>query len=178
MSYGQWKWVADSVAENDGHPKMVAEAMKLFGIHEAPGGKDNPLIISWAHETDLTGYSHDETPWCGLFMAVVAKRAGKAIPRAPLWALNWAAFGTPSPEPSFGDVLVFKRSGGGHVGLYVAENANAYFVLGGNEGDAVSIVPIARNRLYACRRPTYSVQPANVLPVKVDIHGALSTNEA
>ena len=42
---------------------------------------------------------------------------GKEVPAHPLWALSWSAFGAKSPAAALGDVLVFVRSGGGHVGL-------------------------------------------------------------
>ena len=68
-------------------PKMIAEARKLFGTVEAQGSTDNPVILGWAAElgTDFARhYCADATPWCGLFMAVVAKRAGKPVPASPL----------------------------------------------------------------------------------------------
>ena len=150
-------------------PLMVIEATKLYGTLEAPGTADNPEIMRWAKETGLSaqGYNKDEVPWCGLSMAVVALRAGKTAPSVPLRALSWARFGIPSPEPSLGDVLVFKRTGGGHVALYVGEDSKNYFCLGGNQGDAVSIVPKPKIRLHACRRPIYRVKPDNVLPVGI-----------
>jgi hypothetical protein len=52
-----------------------------------------------------------------------------------------------------GAVLVFEREGGGHVGFYVGEDSTHYHVLGGNQGDAVSIVRIARSRSIARRWP-------------------------
>ena len=165
--------------DNGGHPTMVAKAVELFGTHETAGDGDNPAILGWARETGLDGaYRHDETPWCGLFMAVTAKRAGKTVVADPLWALNWAAFGTKADAASFGDVLVFKRPGGGHVGLYIAEDASYYYVLGGNESDQVEIEPILKTRLYAARRPHYDVQPANVRPVQRSLGGTVIRDEA
>ncbi len=111
-------------------------------------------------------------------MAIVARRAGKPAPASPLWALSWASFGTASPRPMLGDVLVFERPGGGHVGLYVGEDATRYHVLGGNQGDAVSIVAIAKSRLRAARRHYAIGPPPNVRPVRVSAHGPTSTNEA
>jgi uncharacterized protein (TIGR02594 family) len=103
-------------------------------------------------------------------MAVVAERAGKEIPKHPLWALSWSAFGAKpaldrdrgSPAAALGDVLVFVRNGGGHVGLYVGEDASAFHLLGGNQSDRVCITRLAKSRLYArgavlsiaCSRPT------------------------
>jgi uncharacterized protein (TIGR02594 family) len=158
---------------------MLVEALALYGTLEAPGAKDNPVILAWAREVGLgKNYSHDSIPWCGLFMAVVAKRAGKPVVDSPLWALSWADFGKASPKAALGDVLTFKRSGGGHVGLYVGEDASAYHILGGNQSDSVSIARIARSRLYRARRPAYKVQPDNVRKVLLAAGGALSRNEA
>lgn len=160
-------------------PKMLLEALKLYGTLEVPGPKDNPAILAWAAEVGLgQTYSHDSIPWCGLFMAVVAKRAGKQIPGSPLWALSWADFGTTAKMPMLGDVLTFKRNGGGHVALYVGEDAGAYHCLGGNQSDSVCITRIAKARLYRARRPAYNVQPANVRKVILAASGKLSTNEA
>lgn len=160
-------------------PKMILEAMKLYGTKEIVGVKHNQVILDWAAEVGLQNvYKADEIPWCGLAMAVVAKRAGKEIPKDPLWALNWAKFGIESHSPMFGDILTFKRPGGGHVGLYVAESINTYHVLGGNQGNAFNITEIAKFRLYKARRPIYSIgQPPNVSKRFVNASGVISTNE-
>jgi uncharacterized protein (TIGR02594 family) len=160
---------------------MIVEALKLYGTLETPGSANNPTIIAWAKEVGgevADAYKADSIPWCGLFMAVVAKRAGKEIPKHPLWALSWSAFGAKVPDAALGDVLVFVRNGGGHVGLYVGEDASAFHVLGGNQSDRVCITRVSRGRLYAARRPLYRVQPANVRPIHLEATGALSLNEA
>jgi uncharacterized protein (TIGR02594 family) len=161
-------------------PKMVAEARRLYGTVETPGPADNPVILDWAKEGGLSkAYSSDAVPWCGLFMALVAKRAGKAAPAKPLWARSWSRFGIASPQAALGDVLVFSRAqGGGHVGLYVGEDETAFHVLGGNQSDAVSIIRIVSTRCIAIRRPIYRVQPASVAPVHLAPSGVISTNEA
>jgi fatty acid/phospholipid biosynthesis enzyme len=80
-------------------------------------------------------------------------------------------------------VLVFSRkvAGGyaGHVGIYVAEDASAFHVLGGNQGDAVSVARVAKDRCVAVRRPAFATAlPASAKPYRVATGGALSTNEA
>lgn len=163
-------------------PRMVAEALKLFGTVETAGAKNNPVIMGWAAEVGLAKvYSADAVPWCGLFMAVVAKRAGKDVVKDPLWARNWAKFGrtlNDTEAASLGDVLVFVRDGGGHVGLYVGEDAVAYHVLGGNQSDKVCFTRIAKTRCVAVRRPLYNLAPATVRPRKLGASGSLSVNEA
>jgi uncharacterized protein (TIGR02594 family) len=162
-------------------PRTIDEALKLYGTREIHGSEHNPAIIAWAAEVGVASdYTADETPWCGLFAAVVVQRANWAVPSNPLWARNWQNFGRPvQGRAGLGDVLVFKRGTGGHVGFYVADDAEAYHVLGGNEGDAVSIIRIPRNRCLAVRRPEWRHgQPASVKPYHVAATGALSENEA
>lgn len=171
-------------------PRLLTEALSLYGVVETPGRASNRTILDWAEEVggavdDV--YKADDIPWCGLFAAVVAKRAGWEVqmPRAPLWALSWAGFGQEArPRPMLGDVLVFVRrtaagARAGHVGFYVGEDREAFHVLGGNQSDAVNIQRIARARLYAARRPAWRVaQPDNVRPVQLSARGRLSSNEA
>lgn len=162
-------------------PRVVIEALALFGTRETPGAASNPAILGWAKEVGIAGaYVNDGIAWCGLFVATVVKRAGFAPVANPLWARNWAGFGTKADKPSLGDILVFERpGGGGHVGIYVGEDATAYHVLGGNQSDQVKVSPIAKSRCIAVRRCPWKLsQPANVRPVRLAAGGALSTNEA
>jgi hypothetical protein len=111
---------------------------------------------------------------------VIERRPERNPPRLYLAALEWAAFGTSVPKgaAALGDVLVFKRKGGGHVGLYIGHDTSAFHVLGGNQSDRVSITRLSRNRLVAVRRPPYRAQPANVRPIPLAASGSLSVNEA
>ena len=172
---------------SDEAPRMVRSAAQLLGVRELAGRADNPVIMAWAsevkHVLDLhdLGYVADSVPWCGLFMAVVALRAGWGadVPLRPLWARSWLEFGSAVDRPMLGDVLVFGRNGGGHVGVYVGEDATAYHVLGGNQGDAVTIARVLKNRLLGARRPEWRVaQPASVRTVLMGATGPLSSNEA
>ena len=158
-------------------PKMLLEALKLYGTQEKPGDANNPIIMDWAREINARGYNADAIPWCGLFVGVVAKRAGKELPDNPLWARNWALWGK-SCLPELGCVLVFSRGSGGHVGLYVGEDHACYHVLGGNQGDAVSIVRIDKARLLASRCMYSIAKPANVRRVYLSASGSISTNES
>lgn len=172
----QYAWLAKEPG-----PKMIVEALKLFGTVEAAGSRDNPTILAWAAEIGLARtYSHDSIPWCGLFVGLVAHRASKEIVDSPLWALSWADFGKAVPVGGamLGDVMTFKRDGGGHVALYVGEDISAYHVLGGNQSDQVCITRIAKARLYRARRPAYTVQPANVRKITLAPNGRISSNEA
>ena len=167
-------------------PRILVQALKEYGTIEAPGDEDNPKIIGWAQEISRPvslNYQHDSTPWCGLFMAVCAKRAGLDLPPAPLWALSWSRWGMEvSGPPMLGDVMVFKRAGGGgHVALYVGEDKTDYHILGGNQRDAVCIVRKEKDpqTLYAVRRTKWKVaQPPNIRRVKLAAYGIMSGSEA
>lgn len=161
-------------------PKIIAEAMKLYGVKEIKGNKHNPVILGWAKELGVDKiYNADEIPWCGLFMAVVVKRAGYEPVKNFLWALSWKSFGTEQKTAMLGDILVFKREGGGHVGIYVGEDKDCYHVLGGNQGDAVSIVRILKSRCVAIRRCPWKIkQPDTVTRIFLSPTGNISTNES
>lgn len=165
-------------------PRILLEALKLYGTAEVPGPNDNPSILAWAKKTGLDRvYKDDETAWCGLFMAYVALQAGWGVPLNPLGARNWRAFGKAAKTAMLGDVLVFwreKRTGfKGHVGLCVGEDSVAFHVLGGNQKDRVSIDRIEKSRLLEARRCPWRInQPGNVRVVRLAATGAISKNEA
>ena len=163
-----------------GSPKVIAEAVRYLRINEIKGKLNNPTIMSWAKDVGVDKiYTSDEIAWCGLFVAKVIKKAGFEIVKDPLWALNWSKFGTKQSVAMLGDVLVFKRDGGGHVGFYIAEDKNYFHVLGGNQSNSVSITRIAKNRCVAIRRCNWKVsQPKEVKQYFVEASGKISTNEA
>ncbi len=154
-------------------PRTIQEGLKLIGTVETPGAANNPTIMAWAKETGLQRvYTADSVPWCGLFTAVVCARAGKPVVKDPLWALNWAKVGENAGQPVLGDVLVFVRKGGGHVGFYVAEDKDFYHVLGGNQKDKVSIARVPKSQLRGARRlPFKSNLPASARPYVLKDNG-------
>lgn len=161
-------------------PRHLLKAVELYGVAETVGSKHNPVILGWAKEVDLEKvYVNDEIPWCGLFMATVMKRAGRPVVDNCLRALAWNNFGVAVDTPMLGDVLTFTRKGGGHVGLYVFETPTHFGVLGGNQGNQVSIVKIDRQRLSQARRPEYTNPPTNIRRIFFNpVDGTVSDNEA
>lgn len=161
-------------------PRMIQEALKLYGVKEIAGEGNNPTILKWADEIGGWGaefYNKDSIPWCGLFTAIVAKRAGKEIPKNYFSALAWASFGTTVKTAMLGDILTFTRQGGGHVGIYVGEDKECYHVLGGNQSDSVNITRIKKSRLYSIQRPKYNKMPDTVKQYTLTSDGVISSNE-
>ena len=170
----KYNWLEEEKA-----PRILVQAVKLIGTKEIVGKAHNPIILDWARELELKAYTNDEIPWCGLFIAYCAHKAGVEVVDAPLWALNWAKYGTAVDQPMLGDVLTFKRDGGGHVGIYVGEDRTHYHIIGGNQGNEVNIMRIAKTRLHQARRTAWKIaQPANVRVIKLESQGTISTNEA
>lgn len=162
-------------------PALLVAALKMYGTQEVPGPIDNPVILGWAKELGLQHvYKHDEIPWCGLFVGTAVNRAGLEGTKAPLWAKDWLNWGMPVRYPMLGDIMVFERpGGGGHVGIYVGEDKEAFHILGGNQRDAVNITRLLRTRNIGVRRTPWRVaQPANVRRIILSPGGALSQNEA
>lgn len=170
-------------------PLIIKEALKLHGVVETPGEGNNSKILAWADEIGKEApsaynkwvanwYDKDSIAWCGLFAAIVALRAKKAIPKNYLAAKSWLEFGNAVDVPGLGDVLVFSRKGGGHVGFYIAEDETCYHVLGGNQSDKVCISRILKSRCIGIRRPEWKIaQPASVQQRFVHAQGMISTNE-
>tara|TARA_R110000868_G_scaffold34552_10_gene124785 strand:+ start:1278 stop:1700 length:423 start_codon:yes stop_codon:yes gene_type:complete len=127
-----------------------------------------------------TKVADDETPWCGTFMAQVMTQVGLAAPPIAVRASSWGEWGRQLLAPRLGCVLVFKRNGGGHVGLYLGETKTAYRVLGGNQGNMVSETWIAKNRLApGGMRWPFGVELPPAKPVNLAADGtAISRNEA
>jgi uncharacterized protein (TIGR02594 family) len=182
------------------HPPTILHALALLGTNELPGSASNAVIDAWAdeineaHPRTVQGFSDDSVPWCGLFAAIVVHRAGEKLVTNPLWARNWAQFGgsvagnignesnptlrfAEGRAASLGDVLVYVRQGGGHVGFYVAEDDAHYHTLGGNQSDSVTITRVAKARCIAVRR-VLQASPPSCKPYFVSASGTVSTNEA
>lgn len=161
-------------------PDYMKWARGQIGVRETPGAANTPRIMQWAASVGSAAlgiaYGGDHVPWCGLFVARAMKEAGITSPKIAVRASQWATWGR-DILPRIGAVLVFRRPGGGHVGFYVGEGFAHYYVLGGNQGDAVSIIRIEKARLVACRWP--GALPANTRPLILRSSGvAVSRDEA
>lgn len=162
---------------------ILRQAIMLYGTREFDGAANNPVILDWAKELGSTisqYYRADSIAWCALYLSICAKRAGYQPPEGfdILRAKSFAKWGDPiAGDPILGDILVFDRSGGGHVGLYVGEDHNTYHVLGGNQGNCVSIVRIPKERLLTARRSPMNSCPKCAKRIFRAPTGSISTNE-
>ena len=161
----------------------IVEARRYVGMAEIPGKQHNPTIQNWLR-TLKAWWSDDETPWCGTFVAYCCRVAGRDVPKDWFRALAWADAGERLTAPAYGCIAVFSRTGGGHVGFVVGRDRSGnLMILGGNQGNKVSIAKFSKDRVVAYIWPSVNGaknQPAKdryQLPVLVS-NGAFSNNEA
>lgn len=135
-------------------PKWLTYARTKIGEREIAGPRHNPWIVRGLAKLKAW-WSDDETPWCGFFVAHCMEEVGLHFPKHWYRAKGWIEYGSRlrSTHVAPGAILVFDRAGGGHVGFYVGESLRYFYVLGGNQGNKVSIVPIAKERCVAIRWP-------------------------
>jgi uncharacterized protein (TIGR02594 family) len=159
-------------------PLWLQLARRDIGVRETLGPNDGPWIrrmLARLGAKWLLGQ-----PWCGGAVADwILNAGGLVIPKHWYRARAWLDWGAVLPAPAVGCVVVFERQGGGHVGLVVgADSGGRLLVLGGNQGNAVSIAPFDRARVLGYRWPVESTLPAIAsLPVLL-ASGASSSNEA
>jgi len=157
-------------------PKWLIEARLKIGEREIKGPRHNPWIVRGLAKLKAW-WSDDETPWCGFFVAHCIDEAGLPFPKHWYRAKGWADYGSRLRPDRIapGAILVFDRVGGGHVGFYVGESIRHYYVLGGNQGNKVSIAPISKDRCVAIRWPK---DEAVIGTMVYMTGGKVSTNEA
>lgn len=145
----------------------LAIARRYIGVKEIPGPKSDPTILGWVRALGgsiASWVTTDATPWCATFANAVLQQAGlpmsaKSGSADLLRAKSFLAYGTALSEPALGCIVVFDRTGGGHVGFYTGETLKAIRCLAGNQGDAVSEAFLSRDRVLAYRWPPGILAP-------------------
>jgi uncharacterized protein (TIGR02594 family) len=149
-------------------PKWIEIAERLIGTREIPGPANNKRILSLWQRIRVTWFSDETTPWCGAFVGYCMAEAGFSVPKPGVIgrALAWADYGTRC-APQVGAIGVKRRSGGGHVFFIVGQSPDRAFfkALGGNQGDAVSIIDIRKSDVIAVRWPPGAPAGGGELPV-------------
>lgn len=139
-------------------------ARRFLGVEEVEGMTSNPMVLAMLR-LDASWPQDDATPWCSAFVNWIAWLLD--LPRSKsLSARSWLLIGTPVPieeaAPGF-DVVVLKRGSGhqpgvenlaapGHVGFLAGWEGLDVLVLGGNQGNAVSVARFPRSQVLGIRR--------------------------
>ena len=132
------------------NPPWLDIAYSLKGVTEIKGTQHNPAIIRmW--EAIKAPFRDDETAWCAAYVGACLERAGLPSTRSAA-ARSYLKWGQKITVPRLGCVVVFWRGNpngwSGHVGFVVGKTADGQLVvLGGNQGDSVSIKTFPRDRV-------------------------------
>lgn len=136
--------------------KWMELAKAEIGVKERAGKAINPKIKAYYEEAGHPYIKDDAVPWCAAFVGAMLERAGLKGTGA-LTARSYLTWGKPLKKPQPGAIMVFKRGNSswqGHVAFYVTQDATHYHVLGGNQGNAVSIAKYKKEDLIGIRWPS------------------------
>jgi uncharacterized protein (TIGR02594 family) len=158
------------------NPEWIDIARNDLGNPESLGPNDSPFIRKMLAK--VNGLWLKGQPWCGSVMAFWMQQCGIPYPKDFYRAKAWASWGTACGAVT-GAIVVFERTGGGHVGICVGKDDKGnLIVLGGNQGDKVCERAFDPARVMAYRWPPgkgfFDAKPLQV----VSVTGPLSTNEA
>lgn len=134
-------------------PPWFITAKAELGIAEIAGSKHNSKIIEY-HQTTTLKATQDEVPWCSSFVNWCMNKNGingtdSAAARS--W-LNWGQ--EIKLYAPYGCLVVLKRGNSqisGHVGFLVYSGLDKIILLGGNQGDKVSIAPFKKADILSYR---------------------------
>jgi uncharacterized protein (TIGR02594 family) len=151
-------------------PPWLAEAWAELGQREVQGSADNARITAFFRESGQATQLHDEVAWCAAFVGACLERAGCTSTRS-LMARSYVRWGEPLEEGRFGAVAVLSRGSdpdAGHVGFLIGEAGGQIYLLGGNQGDAVTVAAFPRARVIGLRWPPAHPEVAPVRDAEPD----------
>lgn len=135
-------------------PLIVALGELERGVREEPGPPASPRIAEYLRGVGQA--PDDEIPWCSAFVEWCVARAGIVGTRTAR-ARSWLSWGEPTPARA-GAVAVMWRTDPsgpqGHVGFLLDATRYDLYVLGGNQGDRVSVARFGKERILGYRQPT------------------------
>lgn len=135
--------------------EILIDMLSHYGLKEVDGPQSNPEIIKMGKELGFDIADDSTTAWCSLAMNYYAKKNGYEYSGA-LDARSWLKMPILVLKPQLGDVVVFWRespqSWKGHVGLFIAQDNNIVYVLGGNQNNGINISAYPRDQLLGFRR--------------------------
>lgn len=124
---------------------VVSIAQSQIGFGETGGNNKGMYIRQY-----LGG--REGLPWCAGFVSYCLKKSGTDISYT-LRAKDFLKLGKKASHPQAGDIVVFGRKGGGHVGIIEKVNKNSFISIEGNTGDFPSKV----------KRLTHKLNEKNIL---------------
>lgn len=135
---------------------LLLEVLSHYGMKEVAGTGSNPEILAFFSELGYDWVNDDSTTaWCSAMLSFYAKKCGYEYNKT-LSARDWLKMPVMVLKPSLGDVVIFWResisSWKGHVGLFIAQDLNIIYCLGGNQNNQLSISAYPRDQLLGVRQ--------------------------
>ena len=137
---------------------ILHEMLKHYGLKEVFGKESNPEILAMFTELGYDWVDDDSTTaWCSAALNYFCKKLGYER-SGELTARSWLKIDKPIIvlKPSLGDIVVLwagsPDSWRGHVGLYITEDKDSIYILGGNQNNQIKISPYPRERLLGYRK--------------------------
>lgn len=141
-----------------------AVAQRFLGVKETAGATSTPIVLAML-QLDQSWAEDDAIAWCSAFVNfccfVLGLRRSKSL-AARSWLLVGRSIPLTDAQVGY-DVVILARGDGaqpgaetiaapGHVGFYAGQDATHVLLLGGNQGDAVSLAPFPKSRILGIRR--------------------------
>ncbi len=147
-------------------PAWLNAAWAEFGVREKAGTANEPGVLGYFREAGHAEIDDDTTPWCAAFLAAMLNRSGISH-TGSLLARSYLAWGDALDAAQLGAVAVLSRgddANAGHVGFYLGSAKDRVFLLGGNQGDAVSVDTFEASRVLGYRWPSGAANIAKPAP--------------
>lgn len=134
--------------EKFANKSLLLHAQTYLGVREVPGKGSNPVIerfLAKGGSVSNDAFYTDDVPWCSGYTGCVIEEALGIESSNSLMARSYERMGFRNviDNPLPGDVYTMyrngKNSGSGHVGFYLGEDGLHYYILGGNQSDAVNV---------------------------------------
>jgi len=134
---------------------LLSEFLSHYGLKELEGADSNPEILQMATDLGFDMEDDSTTAWCSLAMNYYAKKCGYEI-TGSLAARSWLQMPIVVLKPTLGDVVILWRgspdSWQGHVALFINWDSKYVWLLGGNQGNSISIAAYPRDRVLGIRQ--------------------------
>jgi len=135
---------------------LLARAFLTTGVRESAGTAAHPFITFCLDKfTQLEGQASarsDETPWCSAFACAVMELSGYASPHHAL-ARSWDTFGQKLDTFKRGCIVTLCDDNHVGFGVDVDSNKRRIYLLGGNQGNSITIAPYLIDRVVTYRWP-------------------------
>lgn len=131
---------------------LITTAESALGLNE---DKQKDVLSSFLSAGGVE-IDPSQTAWCAAFVNATLAKTGLDGTGA-LNARSFLDWGTEITQPQLGDVVVLSRGDNpaqGHVGFFKGFDADGnILILGGNQGDSVTVQSFNKDRLLGYRRP-------------------------